>query len=1188
MKTKLILILLAAIVIAPVYKHSVQAVEIAATGVTLLSSSEIGIELLAETTLKDLNLQTTVVDGEQYTDITLQGWTGLDRPGEPNLPFISAMITVPFGVDLTLEFTPGSSKVIQLEAPVMPGKTQILRQELDPLLIDPMQMEFDFLTQPSSHIYASGSLYPEELVQITNDGVLRNQRLVSIAFYPVQYNPKENTITVFESIVASVKFAGKTIQPTSGTATPDTLFGPYLSKILLNYDSAQMWRLNSAQIKTKSQIDEEDLKTNSSNLPWQPPAPAWRILTESSGLFALDYDDLTDAGVLLDNPNPKNFSLYHQGLELAIEVVGEEDDTFDMQDQILFYAPDFQSKYTKFDALWLTIGDTPGLRVEPRTGIAPTGSAVTAYSQEVRFESSKYYRSLLKGTDDFERFVGDYIYAKGGNSESINLPFETDSLAGGSAELSVRVFGWNYSHTLNPDHHLRVYMNENYVEEAYWDGSNWMELTVDITSYLIEGGNVLRLELPNDLGLVTEVVYVDWFSLNYPRMTRAENDHLELTYSQTGNWLFNLEDFTTNDRTNLRIWDVSNPTNPMGIADYEINQEADHYTLSFCDEIQEEKHYLATDRRNASQVSSIELDTSGELLNPAIPPQMIIISHADFLSEAGRLADYRSSVGIEAMAVDIQDVYDAFSFGVLSVEAIKQYLGFALEQWNTQYVLLLGDGHYDPKNYLGHGRTNYIPAFLAYTDPWIGETAADNRYVTLLGDDVLPDMMLGRLTVNTLSEANRVVNKIISYEQSSPGETWAYSILSVADDPDGGGNFPQIADNLFDELKPENYMLDKVHYMVTHTDPVAVRAAIVDQMNSGKILVNYIGHASYTSWGQEPLFSREQVWLLTNNDRLSINLSMSCMDGFFHDPSNTFTNYEGLAETVTRSTDAGAIASWSPTGMGVVTGHDYLNRGFLDAYFNQGVASVGEATLAGKVNLWETGTNQDLLDTYTLFGDPALRIQPIFSAVTDSYTAIEDETLIIPAVSGVISNDINRDGRALIAEISLTTSYGEVSLNADGSFVYTPNSDYFGIDGFQYRLYDGSSYSNSAEVSILIAAVNDPPVALNQLVWTPKNTPIVIELKATDDGGPGPYFLLGVYDERSGISEDELMFSVLTQPLHGILSGTPPFMTYTPESDFVGTDWFTFKANDGQFDSNIAQVDIQVGFRNLFLPLILR
>lgn len=1191
MKTKFILILLAAVIIAPVYEHPVQALGGAATGVTLLSSSEKGIELLAETTLKDLNLQTTVVDGEQYTDITLQGWTGLDRPGEPNLPFISAMIAVPFGVDLTLEFTPGSSKVIQLEAPVMPGKTQILRQEHDPMLTDPMQMEFDFLTQPSSHIYASGSLYPEELVQITNDGVLRNQRLVSIAFFPVQYNPQENTITVFESIVASVKFTGKIIQPTTAREAPDTLFDSYLSKTLLNYDNAKIWRLNGAQIETEPQIDKEYLEANSSSLPWQPPAPAWRILTESSGIFALDYDDLTAAGVLLDNPNPKNFSLFHQGLELAIEVVGEEDDVFDTQDQILFYAPDFQSKYTKFDALWLTIGDTPGLRVEPRTGIAPTGIAVTGYKQEFWHESNLYYTSLLKGTDDFERFVGEYIYAKESvpASKSLILPFETNSLAVGPADLNLRVFGWNYSDTLNPDHHIRVYLNEVFVGEAYWDGNNWLELNLDVTDLLFNGSNILRLELPIDLGLNYEVVYLDWFTLYYPRNTRAVSDHLEYAYQMPGDWLFSLEGFTTNDREYLRIWDISSAINPVKISDFEIiTQEPANYTLTFGDEILTEKHYLATDRRNASQVSSIELDTFGKLLNPTIPPQMIIISPADFLSEAGRLADYRSSVGIEAMAVDVQDVYDAFSFGVISVQAIKQYLGFALEQWNTQYVLLLGDGHYDPKNHLGDGRTNYIPAFLAYVDPYIGETAADNRYVDLVGDDLLPDMMLGRLTVNTLSEANRVVNKIISYEESSPGETWAYSILSVADDPDGGGNFPQIADNLFDDLKPENYMLDKVHYMVTHTDPVAVRAAIVDQMNSGKILVNYIGHASYTIWGDEPLFSREQVWLLTNTDRLSINLTLSCMDGFFHDPSTNFAHKEGLAETVTRSTDAGAIASWSPTGMGIVTGHDYLDRGFLNAYFNLGVASLGEATLAGKVNLWETGSNQDLLDTYTLFGDPALRLHHVFSAIPDSYTVAEDETLSISAENGVIANDLNPDERSLIAEIFVPTSHGEVSLNADGSFIYAPYPNYFGVDSFEYKLFDGTSHSNSTKVSITVTAVNDPPVALNQLVWTPKNTQLDIELKAIDDGGSGPYSTLGNFDESAGISEDELVFSIVTQPLHGMLSGTPPFMTYTPVNDFVGTDQFTFKANDGQFDSNIAQVDIQVGFRNLFLPLILR
>ena len=108
------------------------------------------------------------------------------------------------------------------------------------------------------------------------------------------------------------------------------------------------------------------------------------------------------------------------------------------------------------------------------------------------------------------------------------------------------------------------------------------------------------------------------------------------------------------------------------------------------------------------------------------------------------------------MAVDVQDVYDAFSFGVISVQAIKQYLGFALEQWNTQYVLLLGDGHYDPKIIWEMGAQITFQRFWRTWIHILAETAADNRYVDLVGDDLLPDMMLGRLTVNTLSEANRV------------------------------------------------------------------------------------------------------------------------------------------------------------------------------------------------------------------------------------------------------------------------------------------------------------------------------------------------------------------------------------------------------------------------------------------------
>jgi hypothetical protein len=77
---------------------------------------------------------------------------------------------------------------------------------------------------------------------------------------------------------------------------------------------------------------------------------------------------------------------------------------------------------------------------------------------------------------------------------------------------------------------------------------------------------------------------------------------------------------------------------------------------------------------------------------------------------------------------------------------------------------------------------------------------------------------------------------------------------------------------------------------------------------------------------------------------------------------------------VTRAEGKGAVASWSPTGLGVVSGHDCLDRGFFQALFQDGLLTLGQATTAGKLNLLASGSNLDLLDTYLLFGDPALHI----------------------------------------------------------------------------------------------------------------------------------------------------------------------------------------------------------------------
>ncbi len=81
-----------------------------------------------------------------------------------------------------------------------------------------------------------------------------------------------------------------------------------------------------------------------------------------------------------------------------------------------------------------------------------------------------------------------------------------------------------------------------------------------------------------------------------------------------------------------------------------------------------------------------------------------------------------------------------------------------------------------------------------------------------------------------------------------------------------------------------------------------------------------------------------------------------------------------MAEVFTKAASKGAVAAWSATGMGVARGHEYLNQGFFDAVFRDGLHSLGQATSYGKLFLWTSRENLDLIDTYLLFGDPATNI----------------------------------------------------------------------------------------------------------------------------------------------------------------------------------------------------------------------
>ncbi|MBU1775847.1 MAG: tandem-95 repeat protein [Gammaproteobacteria bacterium] len=171
--------------------------------------------------------------------------------------------------------------------------------------------------------------------------------------------------------------------------------------------------------------------------------------------------------------------------------------------------------------------------------------------------------------------------------------------------------------------------------------------------------------------------------------------------------------------------------------------------------------------------------------------------------------------------------------------------------------------------------------------------------------------------------------------------------------------------------------------------------------------------------------------------------------------------------------------------------------------------------------------------------------------------AVEDTALTINPLAQ--ATDI--DGDALTASIVATSQHGQLTVNADGSFTYSPDLNFNGVDSFTYKVNDGHADSNIATVTLAVAAVNDAPVAADAAVTTAEDTALVIDLRtyATD------------------VDSTTFTASIFTGPTHGVLTqNADGSYTYTPTANYNGADSFTYLVNDGSADSNIATVTLAI------------
>jgi len=182
-------------------------------------------------------------------------------------------------------------------------------------------------------------------------------------------------------------------------------------------------------------------------------------------------------------------------------------------------------------------------------------------------------------------------------------------------------------------------------------------------------------------------------------------------------------------------------------------------------------------------------------------------------------------------------------------------------------------------------------------------------------------------------------------------------------------------------------------------------------------------------------------------------------------------------------------------------------------------------------------------------------------AQNDTYTTNEDSSLSVSAAAGVLANDSDPDSEVLTASLVSGPANGALTLNADGSFTYTPNDDFNGTDSFIYQIVDADGATATATAMISVNAVNDAPVAVDDSFMMAAGTQLSDNVITND------------FD----VDGDALTASLQSAPENGILTfNSDGTFTYTASVDFSGTDTFTYTISDGNGAMDTATVTLNI------------
>lgn len=841
---------------------------------------------------------------------------------------------------------------------------------------------------------------PEPMVTLSRPYIVRGRTLVTVRVHPVTGN------VVYTEVSVRIGFSGGSNSAVS-SASADPVFDRILGNSIVNYAEASRWPIAArTSMVPASPLDN----------PFATATSFAKLSVNTTGLCRVTGSALASAGVSIVGTASNSIRMFNGGglpvpfnnstprpdmQEVSILVIDGGDGQFDSGDQIVWFGeaanrwrfvadstPKYVTNiYTEQNIYWLTTSGgfgTPARRIETIDG-SLSGAADTTIT---RFTSRVHIDQDNLLAQDGDGHMSDYYTWYW--TDATNLAFSVftpGAVLGDSADVFLR--GWTGVQSSSQRYMTLRVNGIPSPSDIFSCGSVSCAYK---TVALVDGNNTVSINLTPVSSSISP--YFDYFELAYHRDNVTSGDKLDITLDPqpVRRAVIQIDE---NASAAPLVFDLADPLHPVQITGASRNsgQLAFETDVNFS---KVNRYYYGT-LATASSPTSIRTATVENLRANSAQSDLIIVAPQQLLNATNSYVSIVQQRGYTVKQVSAESIMDNFGFGLYDPSAIRDYLKFAYESYPApapSTVLFVGDANYDYRDRLGTHVANLMPSYINPIEgSFLGGSYSDDNYVyfgdygLLDGDRSFPsgdrgyDMMTARWPVQNASEISTIINKIRTYESTEDFGVWRTNVSLVADDEFGAFNSESFHVIQTEQLEathlPRVFNRHKIYlwdYPFVNNLKPGVNEAILDDFNSGTLLMNYVGHGNPDVWAHERVFTRAaDLPRLRDNNRLPLVYAASCAIGYFDDPQR-----QAMGEDFMSLTDGGAIGVISAMRIVFSSDNAAFNRQVYDVLMYNDSLTIGEALYTAKL-LRQYGNDtipqrEDNDRSYVYFGDPLLKL----------------------------------------------------------------------------------------------------------------------------------------------------------------------------------------------------------------------